>query len=140
MVLLAILKDNYDGYHFSGNCPNIYNPFSLLNALNLKKIDNYWVESGIPKVFLDTSLNVDLHHPNVKYGEIMEGFLTSLDSYMQLPESLLYEAGFLTIKDYDDEAMIYSLAIPNKAITKTIIGIAANYSLKTNNIDSWLIM
>lgn len=50
--MLTTLKENYDGYHFSANSPDICNPFSLLNALDAKTIVNYWFESGTQGSFL----------------------------------------------------------------------------------------
>lgn len=107
------LKLRYDGYHFSENSPEIYNPYSLLKAFLMQKIDNYWFESGTP-TFLIRQLkhfNTDitsmdrLEVPAVAFDQPTENMRDALP--------LLYQCGYLTIKDYDADLESYTLAIPN---------------------------
>lgn len=114
--ILVLLKENYDGYHFSKKCPDIYNPFSLLNALQAKTIDNYWFKSGTSN-FLMTMLKRDnFFLPRLDCIESLESDLSAKESYMQNPIALLYEAGYITIKYYDEEIESYILALPNKEV------------------------
>lgn len=115
--MLAMLKDNYDGYHFSPKCPDIYNPFSLLNALDKRKIDNYWFASGTPSVLLRSLKRDNFYLPNLDCIETMENNLSARESYMLNPITLMYEAGYLTIKDYDDETSIFTLGLPNDEVS-----------------------
>ena len=55
----AHLKKQYDGYHFSENCEDIYNPFSLFNAFNAKKYKNYWFSTGTPTFLIELLQNCD---------------------------------------------------------------------------------
>ncbi len=117
--MLAILKDNYDGYHFSEICPDIYNPFSLLNALQSQKISNYWFESGTPNSFLTMLKREDFFLPDLECIETVENGLSARESYLQNPVTLLYEAGCITINGYDDELGIYTLALPNREVSES---------------------
>ena len=110
------LKQRYDGYHFAADAPEVYNPFSLLSCFLHGRLNNYWFASGTP-----TFLIKQMQHFNTD--------ITSLDS-LDVPESafdqptenmkdalpLLYQSGYLTIKDYDPEGETYFLSIPNQEV------------------------
>lgn len=110
------IKERYDGYHFSAVSEDVYNPFSLLNAFGDKELKNYWFESGTP-TFL------------IRQMQYFRTDITSLDR-LEVPSSafdqptenmddalpLLYQSGYLTIKDYNREAEIYTLSIPNQEV------------------------
>ena len=112
-----LLKDNYDGYHFSEESEDIYNPFSLMKALAAQRIGSYWFESGTPTFLFE----------RLKQNPIDE---TTLDSMPLIPESdfdvspeisdnslpMLYQTGYLTIKEYDRDLQLYTLGYPNKEV------------------------
>lgn len=114
--MLSLLKENYDGYHFSEKSPDIYNPFSLLNALQSQRIDNYWFQSGTPASFLKALRRHDFYLPDLDCIETTSSGLSISESFMRNPIGLLYEAGYLTIKDYDYELKEYTLSLPNKEV------------------------
>lgn len=169
-IMLSRLKENYDGYHFSKNCPDIYNPFSLLNALDSRNIGNYWFESGTPRYLLSVLKCDNFFLPELDCLEASQSDLSAEEYYMQNPVALLYESGYVTIKEYDD-AITFTLGMPNREVAtsfakalslytddamyqiedrgytlpyadeaRTIVRIAANYSTRHNNIDSWIVM
>lgn len=111
-----LLKENYDGYHFSKKSPDIYNPFSVLNALDSAEISDYWFESGTPSYILDILKNDNFYLPALDCIELLENDLGAKESYLNNPISLLYEAGYLTIKSYDTEKKLYRLALPNEEV------------------------
>ena len=117
----AHLKEQYDGYHFSENSEDIYNPFSLFNAFNAKKYKNYWFSSGTPTFLLELLRESDF---NIRELESMEGIEASLDSPSFAPQIdpvlLLYQNGFLTIKGYDSMFGLYKLGSPNGEVQKGI--------------------
>lgn len=116
----AHLKKQYDGYHFSKKCEDIYNPFSLFNAFNAKDYKNYWFSSGTPTFLLSLLREADF---NIRDLESMEGFETSLESPSLAlidPALLLYQNGFLTIKGYDLMFGMYKLGIPNDELLKGV--------------------
>ena len=114
--MYAKIKFKYDGYHFAGGAEAVFNPFSLLNALGDRLLKNYWFASGTP-TFL------------IKQMQHFHTDITSLDS-LDVPESafdqptenmkdalpLLYQSGYLTIKDYDPDTEAYELSIPNQEV------------------------
>ena len=112
--MMLKLKEKYDGYHFSRNCPDIYNPYSLLRCLQHKNLDNYWFSSGTPTHLTELLSNFRLK------PEDLEGFYasqTSFDTpteYAETPIPVLYQSGYLTIKDYDDGE--YVLGFPNEEV------------------------
>lgn len=117
--LLSKLKENYDGYHFSQNSPDIYNPFSLLRALDAKKLDDYWFQSGTPSYLIQALRRDGFFLPDLDCIETLESGLSARESYLNNPVSLLYESGYVTIKGYDDEMDSYTLGLPNREVAKS---------------------
>lgn len=114
-----MLKENYDGYHFSEESPDIYNPYSLLNALDSRKINDYWFRSGTPSYLIGVMKRDDFYLPDLDCIETMASGLSVNESYLNNPVSLLFESGYLTIKDYDDEKGLYTLGLPNNEVAKS---------------------
>ena len=115
---LQRLKLQYDGYRFSVNAPNIYNPFSLLNVFAENKFDDYWFYSGTP-TFLIKYLQSehffipDLDNDNVLIGKRMLENMRAAQSQLV---SIFYQSGYLTIKDYDEEKELFRLGFPNNEV------------------------
>ena len=110
------LKENYDGYHFTYPSPDIYNPFSLLNAFADGKFNSYWFGSGTP-----TYLIKMLEKFGVEPSEIGNNKTTVEDfdaptERMTSILPLLYQSGYITIKNYDKELDLYTLDVPNKEV------------------------
>lgn len=115
------LKLQYDGYRFAGVSPDIYNPFSLLKCFNQKQIANYWFESGTP-----TFLIRQMQHfrTDIMGMDRIEASATSFDrptEAMTTALPLLYQSGYVTIKDYERETESYILSIPNKEVRVGLI-------------------
>ena len=112
----AKLKQQYDGYRFSRQSPDIYNPFSLLKCFKQKDVSSYWFESGTPTFLIRqmqhfrtdiTSLD-GMEEPSSSFDRPTEAMTTALP--------LLYQSGYLTIKGYDRETGLYQLSLPNKEV------------------------
>lgn len=113
------LKDYYDGYHFSRrNMIDIYNPYSLINALNSQELRNFWAASGatsmIPK-FVD---NIELRLSNFENCRIMRNTLELSDVTGGGAALFLYQTGYLTIKSYDEFG--YVLGFPNEEVKQAL--------------------
>ena len=111
------LKAQYDGYHFTYPSPDVYNPFSLLNCFADGKMNAYWFGSGTPTYlinmmrkfdFLPTDLGTAAQTGKEDFDAATETMTTIIP--------LLYQSGYLTIKDYDEYTDLYTLAIPNKEV------------------------
>ena len=111
-----MLRQTYDGYHFSEESPDIYNPFSLMKAFNQRQLRNFWFESGTPSYLLqqmrryrtDITKLDDLQVPASSFDQPTENMRNALP--------LLYQSGYVTIKDYDFLMQEYTLGIPNKEV------------------------
>ena len=136
---LQALRAYYDGYHFAGESPDIFNPFSLLNALSRGKLDYYWFTSGTPTYLLNMMKKFGVVYTD--FAEGMEADASDFDApteTMTTLTPLLYQSGYITIKDYDKTYGSYFLGIPNKEVriglTKALIPyyVTPN-TLATNN-------
>ena len=111
------LKLNYDGYHFAWPSPDVFNPFSLLTCFAKQKMDAYWFGSGTPTYLINMMRKYAFTPINL--GENMEAGKDDFDAATETMTTimpLLYQSGYITIKDYDDETELYTLALPNKEI------------------------
>lgn len=110
------LKLNYDGYHFTEYSPDIYNPFSIINALSKSKIDAYWFSSGTPTFLVNTLQNSGSFLPEMFTEEVQSSTLSDIEIYKRDPIGLLFQTGYLTIKSYDKQERAYTLGIPNREV------------------------
>jgi hypothetical protein len=119
--MVAKLKSSYDGYHFAEGTEGLYNPFSVLNAFSKNKIGSYWFASGTPRALIEM---LKMYQKQGKFTpEMLENLEPVDESEFETPLEmqsgpipLLYQAGYLTIKDYDPEFGLYTLAIPNSEV------------------------
>ncbi len=114
---LAQLKKNYDGYHFAPNMLDIYNPYCLLKALFDKDFGSYWFENASP-----TFLIKMIRRMNFDVKTIMKGVRVALKEMAEYRLSytnvvpMMYQSGYLTIKDYDKEDNLCLLGYPNEEV------------------------
>ena len=112
----AKLKLQYDGYHFSEDSPEVYNPFSLLKCFLQKKMDNYWFESGTPTFLIHQMKHFRTDITAMEHIEATASAFDQPTENMEDALPLLYQSGYLTIKEYDKETNSYILSIPNKEV------------------------
>ena len=122
---IAKLKENYDGYHFSPASPDVYNPFSLLNCFEDKKFGAYWFSSGTPTYLINMMKKFEVLPSEISRVEADESEFDAPTENMNTLMPLLYQSGYITIKDYDKEFNYYTLDVPNKEVkvglTKALI-------------------
>ena len=114
--IIAKLKDNYDGYHFTWPSPDMYNPFSLLTAMLKGKIDSYWFGSGTPTYLIEMMQKYGVAPQQLSGIEAMSAEFDAPTERMTSITPLLYQSGYVTIKDYDSDFDVYTLGIPNKEV------------------------
>ena len=112
------LKRQYDGYHFSKNSVGIYNPFSLLNALDSRDFTDCWFQSGTPTFLVETMKRTHYDLERLTREDATADLLGSLDSIDTNPIPLLYQSGYLTVKGYDSRFMTYRLGFPNEEVER----------------------
>ena len=126
------LKGQYDGYHFAWPSPDIYNPFSLLNAFQDRTLNSYWFESGTPTFLIEKLREFHVSPSDITRIEVMSSAFDAPTESMRTITPLLYQSGYVTIKDYDRISRLYVLDIPNQEIR---IGLME--SLLPNYVDAY---
>ena len=133
-----MLKQHYDGYHFSDNLLDIYNPFSLLNCFSSRSMRDFWFASGTP-----TYLVRLLNHFKQNINELIscpyppEAFV-DYKADVEQPLPMIYQSGYLTIKSVNTRRNTYWLDFPNKEVQNGFISVlASGYFKQTPYPGSW---
>ncbi len=132
----AKLKDYYDGYHFCENSADIYNPFSLLNALDSQRFKDYWYETGTPTFVVKALRNGKFNLEDLTLDGVPASALTGVNADDSDPMPILYQSGYLTIKSYDELTEEYSLKYPNKEVERGFIQGLANIYVPSARYNS----
>ena len=126
----AALKQHYDGYHFSKRMVDVYNPFSILNALSKLNMGNYWFASGTPSYLVRLLGNSQQDVMQFTSHYYPEQLFIDYKADKELPLPMIFQAGYLTIKGYDREFNTYHLDFPNKEVKQGLITLLANNYLQ----------
>ena len=110
------LKNHYDGYHFTWPSPDIYNPFSLLNAFADGRLDSYWFGSGTPTYLIEMLRKYGVQPQRIGGRKVMAESFDAPTERMTDIAPLLYQSGYVTIKGYSPITRLYTLDIPNKEV------------------------
>ena len=110
------LAKQYDGYHFTWPSPDIFNPFSLLNAFARNRINNYWFASGTPTYLIEMLRKFNVVPADISNMQALASDFDAPTENMASITPLLYQSGYVTIKDYDSASLLYTLDIPNTEI------------------------
>jgi hypothetical protein len=107
------LKETYDGYHFTKNFTDIYCPWSLVNAFAMGDIMHYWFSTGTPTMLVSVMRR---HNISLQQIEHFRGRLSRFDAPTERisdPIPVLFQSGYLTLKEYDPFDHKYTLGFPN---------------------------
>ncbi len=119
------LKEHYDGYHFANVSPDVFNPYSLLNCFAEHEFGSYWFASGTPTYLINMMRHYEVMPTDITRVEADASEFDAPTENMQTIMPLLYQSGYITIKDYNDDYNYYTLDIPNKEVrvglTKSLI-------------------
>jgi hypothetical protein len=124
---VAELKKWYDGYHFSTNMTDVYCPWSLVNAFQIGDIMNFWFSTGTPTMLIDVMRQHNIVMPQ------LENFKTSLERLnapterITDPIPVLYQSGYLTLRDYNPIDRKYTLDFPNEEVYRGFAYALYNY-------------
>jgi hypothetical protein len=130
------MRLRYDGYHFTENSVGVYNPFSLLNTFQDLKFRNYWFETGTPSYLVYL---LQKHHYNLEHMASVEcgsDVLNSIDPQSTNPIPVIYQSGYLTIKDFDPEFEQYTLGFPNREVEDGFLRFLLPYYSSIDNIQT----
>ena len=122
----AQLKAWYDGYHFAPSTEGVYNPFSLLNTFDSLAFGSYWFETGTPTYLVEL---LQRNHYNL---EEMAHAVSNIDTLNSIygdedPLPVIFQSGYLTIQDYDEEFGLYTLGFPNKEVEEGFMNFLVPY-------------
>ena len=131
---LISLREYYDGYHFSEDSPDIFNPFSLLNAMTKGKLDYYWFASGTPTYLIEMLNKFQVMPSEIGGSEADKSEFDAPTEKMTTIMPLLYQSGYITIKGYDPETDLYLLDIPNKEIRVGLYRCLLPYYIGMNTV------
>ena len=137
--MMQRLKGQYDGYHFSDSLTDVYNPFSLLNAFNKKSIRDYWFSSGTPTylIRLLAHFKENMNELTGKYYRTEEFIDYKADVEQPLP--MIYQSGYLTIKDYNMRRNTFLLDFPNNEVKNGFLtAIATSYLQPKKRVEGWI--
>ena len=115
-----LLKQNYDGYRFAKYGSPIYNPWSVLNCLSKRDIQNYWSLTGKPTIIAEVLKNTDADLEKTLNSRVPFRKLAGLDLQNADPTALLYQTGYLTIKHYESSTDTVTLGVPNKEVKESL--------------------
>ena len=113
---ISMLRQKYDGYHFTGFSPDIFNPYSLLNAFVDSKFIDYWFGSGTPTYLIEMLKKFDVLPTQIAEMDCFADEFDAPTDRLTSVVPLFYQSGYLTIKEYDPLLQVYHLGIPNQEV------------------------
>lgn len=136
--LLSRMERQYDGYHFCEDTRvGLFNPFSILNALQKLKLGNYWFQTGTPTYLVDL-----LKQSDYDLRLLIDGIETTFPAFSEYraevnnPLPMIYQSGYLTIKDYDSEVELYTLKFPNDEVRYGFLNFLVPYYTKVSDDET----
>ena len=137
---IAKLKRKYDGYHFSKQMNDIFNPFSILNCMAKNDFQDYWFASGTPTYLMRLMADNQDNINELVGKEYTAPQFVDYKATKQSPLPMLYQSGYLTIKGYDKHFDTYLLDFPNEEVRGGMISLLASDYFKPDDLsDSWIV-
>ncbi|MDM8528804.1 AAA family ATPase [Anaerolineales bacterium HSG24] len=113
--VMSKLEQYYNGYRFSEKDVKVYNPFSILCALQEKAFKNYWFETGTPTFLINLLKETGYNLPQMEQLEISQSSFSTFEIDNLIPEAVLFQTGYLTIETVIDDSF-YTLSYPNQEV------------------------
>ena len=129
------LKEAYDGYHFRQNSEGIYNPCSVLNTFAKQEFGSYWFETGTPTYLVELLKQNHYNLEQMSHEETNSEVLNSIYAD-ESPIPVIYQSGYLTIKDYDPRFENYILGFPNREVEEGFIKFLMPFYTNVNKVES----
>ena len=133
------LRSHYDGYHFSRRMTGVYNPFSILNALDSGELRDFWFSTGTPTYLIRLMESWNENMDELLATAYTEAEFVDYRATTERPLPMLYQSGYLTIKSYDPEDSSYELGFPNKEVRLGFLTmLATSYFKADGSVGPWL--
>ena len=130
------LRTLYDGYHFFENSEGVYNPFSLLNTFAKQTFGSYWFATGTPTYLVKLLRLHDYNLQSLSDEYVTEDILNSIDVASTNPVPVIYQSGYLTIKDYEPRFRTYKLGFPNEEVEDGFFRFLLPFYTSVNKIEA----
>ena len=111
--MLGRLRGRYDGYHFGPGKVDVYNPFSIVNTFSNEVLDDYWFSSATPSALIKILNKYNFKITDIERKNVYASSFDQPFDNMRSALPILYQSGYLTIKDYDFDEDVYTVGIPN---------------------------
>ena len=136
----VLLKRQYDGYHFSKWLTDVYNPFSLLNAFDKQDIGDYWFSTGTPTYLLRLLSHSDKNLDELTGEYYKSSVFMDYKATVENPLPMIYQSGYLTIKDYRQRRDTFLLDYPNDEVKNGFVTLVASEYLENpeTTVNSWI--
>lgn len=136
----AVLKKRFDGYHFSKRMKGVYNPFSILNTFDKQDVQDYWFRTGTPTYLVRLLNHFDENLDELTGKYYMTDQFVDYRADKEKPLPMIFQSGYLTIKDYDSDMNTFLLDYPNDEVKRGFVTLMANNYLEPkDNIDNWIV-
>ncbi|MCQ2314130.1 MAG: ATP-binding protein [Bacteroidales bacterium] len=131
------LKRQYDGYHFSKKMLDIFNPYSVLNALMKRELNDYWFASGTPTYLMRLLDRNKTDMRDILSRQYESSYFMDYKADTEDPLAMIYQSGYLTIKGYENlgGTYFYALDYPNVEVKKGFVALLANDYFKMTNVQ-----
>lgn len=129
------LRQRYDGYHFCPNASGMYNPFSVLLALQKREYGSFWFSTGTPTYLVQLMKDADLNPYALSGYEASASELDSIQISVDNPIAVLYQSGYLTIKGYDSRFKVYTLDYPNDEVKEGFVNFLVPYYTYSKSVN-----
>ena len=129
------LRQRYDGYHFCPNASGMYNPFSVLLALQKREYGSFWFSTGTPTYLVQLMKEADLNPSALSGYEASASELDSIQISVDNPIAVLYQSGYLTIKGYDSRFKVYTLDYPNDEVKEGFVNFLVPYYTYSKSVN-----
>lgn len=133
---VRLMKKKYDGYHFNERSEGMFNPFSVLNALDSRRLDYFWFQTGTPTFLVGL-----LKKSEYDLRKLIDGVEMEVSAFTEYrvdannPIPLIYQSGYLTIKAYDKRFRLYTLGFPNEEVRYGFLSFIAPFYTSITDED-----
>lgn len=140
--MFRLFKQRYDGYHFSEQMLDVYNPYSVLNALDSKRMDDYWFASGTPSYLMKLLDRDKVDMQAITATKYEKQYFIDYRADRDDPLAMIYQSGYLTVKgvEHTDFGTLFSLDYPNGEVRKGFVTLLSNDYFNQRGECSSLIM
>lgn len=136
----AMLRKRFDGYHFSKRLRGVYNPFSLLNTLMKQDAQDYWFHTGTPSYLVRLLNHFDENLDEITDRYYMPEQFIDYRADVEKPLPMVFQSGYLTIKEYDRDMNTFLLDFPNDEVKRGFVTLlATNYLKIKEKLDNWMV-